>query len=79
MCDNNVAPVSIFRHALLGAMGYDRGSSPNCKESVSEHCLSVLLFTAVICLYSNLYNYKASDDSESSVNIVFLQQTASFN
>ena len=46
MCDNNVAAVSIFTHALSGAMGYDRGSSPNCKESVSEHCLC---FTFYCC------------------------------
>ena len=34
-----------------------------CKESVSEHCqcFTLYVFTAVICLYSNLYTYNASD------------------
>ena len=32
-------------------------------ESVSEHChgFTCTVFTAVICLYSNLYTYKASE------------------
>ena len=50
-----------------------------CKESVSEHChcFTCTFFTAVICLYSNLYTYKASECKRAIIRLHYATSKSS--